>query len=129
MKKFFSIFMLAAIATIACFTLNSCEKEDEINVLFDFDYSIQNPENAMNVNTIIKATTLSMKNYGFNEESGTTVIYKHGGLKKVKDEAKEAFEASIREYASTAKFDNKGITITLRCMNDNSDVASYTFEK
>lgn len=121
--------MLAAIATIACFTLNSCEKEDEITVAFEFEYSIQNPENSMNVNTIIKATTLLMKAYGFNEESGTTVIYKQGGLKKVKNEAKEAFEASIREYASTAKFDNKGITITLRCMNDNSDIASYTFEK
>lgn len=129
MKKIFSIFMLAAIATIACFTLNSCEKEDEIRVAFEFDYSIQNPGNAMNVNTIIKATTLLMKAYGFNEESSTTVIYKQGGLKKVKNEAKEAFEASIREYASTAKFDNKGITITLRCMNDNSDIASYTFEK
>ncbi len=129
MKKFFSIFMLAAIATIACFTLNSCEKEEEINVVFEFDYSYQSDDNSMNVNTIMKATSLYMKDYGFQEDTGAYVVYKHGTLSDVKDEAKKAFDASIRKYASEAILNNKGITITLRCMNDKSDISSYTFEK
>ena len=129
MKKFFSIFMIAAIATIACFTLNSCEKEDEITVAFEFDYSGQREENRMNVNEIIWGTIDLMKTYGFEEEKGTNVIYKTGGLKKVKDDAKSAFNSAIKEYASNNNLDNKGIKITLKCMNDKSDVASYTFEK
>lgn len=121
--------MPAAIATIACLTLNSCEKDDEVNVLFEFDYSGQTTENSMNVNDIIWSTVDLMKTYGFEEEPGTNVIYKEGTIKKVKDNAKSSFNAAIKQYASDSRLDNKGITITLRCMNDNSDVASYTFEK
>lgn len=70
--------MLAAIATIACFTLNSCEKDgEEINVLFKFKFS--------------------------------------NAVKEIDDK--------------NTIFAKKGITITIHYMDDNSDVASYIFEK
>lgn len=129
MKKIFSIFMLAAIATIACFTLNSCENDgEEIDVLFEFKFSNADTDyvNKIEWDMVDKMTTR-----GFQAVDPTSnVIYKNGSLKKVKNDAKSAFNAAVKEIDDkNTIFAKKGITIIIHCMNDNSDVASYTFEK